>query len=128
MLHRREYRPEYVTKLCCACYQPVEARAVQRHAQIIHPSPHMGVRHHIYITLKENECCSVQSKVPYNVHKLVQEPDGTGMLFKEINFELLEERNGDLRKKRFQVSASALEPKPAEVRKCYASHGRCIRP
>ena len=110
MLHRREYRPEYVTKLCCACYQPVEACAVERYAQIIHPSPLMGIRHHIYITLEENEPSSVQFEVPYNVHKLVQEPDGTGMLFKEIDLELLQERNGDLRKDRFQVSASTLEP------------------
>jgi hypothetical protein len=88
----------------------------------------MGVRNHIYITLKENERGGVQSEVPYNVHKLVQEPDGTGMLFKEIDFKLLEERNGDLGKKSFQVSASTLEPKPAEVRKCYARHGRCTRP
>ena len=43
--------------------------------------------------------------------------DRKGHFIGEIDLKLLKARNGDLRKKRFQVNAITLEPKPAEVKK-----------
>jgi hypothetical protein len=48
-------------------------------------------------------------------------------LVEEIDLKPLEERDGDPRKKRFQVSASTLEPKPMEVRKCNACPDWCTQ-
>jgi hypothetical protein len=51
--------------------------------------------------------------------------DGVGQLVEEIDLKLLEEREGNVRKKYFQVSASALKSKTAEVRKCDERHDWC---
>jgi hypothetical protein len=48
--------------------------------------------------------------------------NGIDHLIKEVDLKLLEERDGDPRKKRLQVSVGTSEPKPAEVRKCGPRH------
>ena len=68
----------------------------------------------------ESERERVEPKVPRGAHKLLQVWDRIGQLVEEIDLELLEEGNGDLGKKRLQVSAGTLKPEPAEVRKCDA--------
>ena len=58
----------------------------------------------------------------FNVSRSAHKPpkvwNGIDHPIKKENLELLEERKGDPRKKRFQVIASTLERKPVEVRKC----------
>jgi hypothetical protein len=44
---------------------------------------------------------------------------------KEPDLKHPEERDGDPRKKRFQVGTGTSEPKPVKVRKCDPRHNRC---
>jgi hypothetical protein len=57
----------------------------------------------------------------------MQVRNGIGRLIEKIDFELLKEREGNVRKKRFQVSTVTFEPEPSEVRKCDSRHGRHTR-
>jgi hypothetical protein len=43
--------------------------------------------------------------------------DGIAKLIEEIDLKLLKARNGDMSKKRFQVSTGTFKPKPAKVGK-----------
>jgi hypothetical protein len=124
MLHNREYCPECVKNLYCGYYLPVETSAAERQGQSIHPGPLMGVRHHFEPSRTESERDSVGPEVLCSAHKLLQVRNGIVYVIGEIDLELLEERDRNLRKKRFQVSTITFEPEPPEVRKCDARHDR----
>jgi hypothetical protein len=65
----------------------------------------------------DSEGGSLEPDVSCSTHKLLELWDGIAQLIKKKELEFLEERSGDPRKKRLQVSAGTLECKPAEVRK-----------
>jgi hypothetical protein len=84
----------------------------------------MGVHHQLEMILMKSECGSLEPEVSCGAHKLLKVWNGIGQLIEEIDLKLFEKRDGDPRKKSFQVSAGTLEPKPAEVRKCDMCHDR----
>ena len=70
----------------------------------------------------ESDRDSVEPEV--SSYKLLEVRYGIGGLIEEKDLKLLQERNGDPRKKSFQVSISTLESKPAEVRECDVGQDR----
>ena len=105
MLHRREYCTESATNLCCGCYLPVEAAAAKRHRQSIHPSRIMGVRRHFKKMTMNSKSGSVGPENLCSAHKLLQVRNRIGQLLGEADLELLDERDHNLTKNRFQVNA-----------------------
>ena len=83
----------------------------------------MGERAHMKMIFTESERDSLEPEISCD-HRLLEVWNGISQLIDEIDLNLLEERDGDPRKKRFQVSVSTSEPKPTEVRKCDTRHDR----
>ena len=78
----------------------------------------MGIHCHDKTIHATSEPCSVEPEVSCSPHKLLEVGDRIGQLIEEFDLKPLEVRDGDSRKKRFQVSAGTLEPKPTETRGC----------
>ncbi len=123
MLQHRNSCPEHVKNLCCACYLPVEVFSAKRHFQSEHLCPVMRIHPHDEKFHGKYERAIVEPEVSCSAHKLLEVWDRIGQLIEELDLKPLKERDGDSRKKRFQVSASSLEGKPTETRKCDAHRG-----
>src|SRR5258708_24459086 len=80
----------------------------------------MGIHQHSNIIHSKPERGSVEPEVSCSAHKLLEVGDRIGQLVEEKYLKLLEERDGDSRKERFQVSTGTVERKPTETRKCDA--------
>src|SRR5258707_2914261 len=104
-LQHRKSCPEHVKNLCCACYLPVEVFAAKRHFQSKYPCPLMRIHHHDKIFHGKSERAIVEPEVSCSAHKLLEIWNRIGQLIEELDLKPLEERDGDSRKKRFQVSA-----------------------
>src|SRR5260370_2900332 len=117
MVHEGNFCMEHVKNLCSACYLPVEVAAAKLHFQSKHPCPLMGIHIHDKTIHATSEPCSVEREVPCSAQKLLEVGDRIGQLIEEFDLNPLEVRDGDSRKKRFQVSAGTLERKPTCTRK-----------
>src|SRR5713226_3345774 len=103
MLQHRKSCPERVKNLCCACYPPVEVSAGKRHFQSTHPCSLMWIHYQDKIIHSKSERGSVESEVSCSAHKLLEVWDRIGQLIEETDLKTLEKRDGDSRKKCFQV-------------------------
>ena len=76
-----------------------------------------GIYLHINMLVRELEFGLAEPQVLCRVYKLYEVWDGKGELLKEEHLELLEVWGSDLMNNCFHISANALEPEVAEVRK-----------
>jgi hypothetical protein len=73
---------------------------------------------HINLLVLEHDLGIVEPEVLGCVHKLWETWNGKRELLEELNSQVFEARGRDPTNNRFQVSANALEPEQAKIRKC----------
>src|SRR6266403_255910 len=123
-LHRGEHLAERIENLCNGRYLPVEMTAEDTYSKGIYLCllSSTGIHLHVYFLTRKLGRSAAQPKAFCSAHKLFEMWDRKRELIEEQDLKLLKARGRHSMNNSFQVSADALEPKPAKVRKCEACH------
>jgi len=127
MIDCRELCPESIEQFRYGLYLEVMESAANFQVKCVHPCSLMGIRCEGNELLMEHQAGAAESDVVCCSHRLQEVWNGIGGLAEEPYLEFLEPRDGEPRKKRFQVSAHASESEPTKVGKRDMGHGRHVQ-